>query len=312
MIKINKKFIDWTITHNDNLLLAGMITFLAPLSYIKSYYHNNIDKRTSWHGKNACLTISFDCDYPQDVEYIPQVMKLFARYQLKTSFACVGHWIEKYPNEHLMLLDHGHEIVNHTYSHPDNEILNPGRKFREISREEKIEEISRCHDICRKLLGYEPTGCRIPHFKNLFTPDIYGILKDLNYIYSSSTWITNTRSYGAPFLASEGIYEYPLTTCPKHPFTVFDTWHSLNSPHPVYKLGHRTTDAYKKLFMFLIDLAIETHSYMNVYIDPYDIAKIEGFDEILSYIQERQNEIWVATYQEMHREMKDSFQKVDL
>ncbi|HOW42788.1 MAG TPA: polysaccharide deacetylase family protein [Candidatus Omnitrophota bacterium] len=290
---------DFIVKQNVNPLIIAAGTFLFPKWLHRQFLLPNLNKQIGWKQKSACLTISFDCDYPRDAEALPQVLNIFSAYAFKASFACVGHWIEKYPIEHKLIVEHGHEIINHTYSHPDNEILNPGRKFRLISRQEKIEEISRCHDICRTILGVSPTGCRIPHFKTLFTPDIYSILKELGYAYSSSTWLTSTYSHGMPFIASDGIIEFPVSTCPKHPFTVFDTWHSLNSPKLLYRLGHRSAVEYISLAKYLVQLAIETHSYINIYIDPFDVINMPGFNDLLAYIASLKDSLEVLTYTEI-------------
>lgn len=295
----NNKFSDWMVVHNNNPFIIASGTFFFPTLLHKQFFLPNRNKQVNWKRKQACLTISFDCDYPRDAEALPQVIQTFSVYSFKASFACVGHWIEKYPTEHKMIVDNNHEVINHTYSHPDNEILNPGRKFRQISKIEKIKEITACHDICQNILGIAPIGCRIPHFKNLFTPDIYSILRELGYKYSSSTWLTNTYSNGMPFSAEHGIIEFPVTTCPKHPFTVFDTWHSLNSPKMLYKIGHRTTKEYIALAKYLIKLAIETHSYINIYIDPFDVINIAGFSDLLNYINSLQDSLEILTYAEI-------------
>lgn len=279
--------------------MAVAATLVCPGSLLNSIYAPNKNKGRSWSGKGSCLTISFDCDYPRDAEALPAVLTMLDKYPFKTSFACVGHWIEKYPREHRLILEHGHEILNHTYSHPDNELLNPGRKFRTIPRAEKMEEIRRCHDICKEILHYEPRGCRIPHFRRLFTPEIYGILRELNYRYSSSTWTTATSSNGLPFTAAEGIIEFPLSTCPRHPFTVFDTWHSLNSNRLFYTLIHRSKKDYLALLRELIDIGINTNSYINIYIDPYDLVEMPEFTRILDYLKERAGRIRIATYEEI-------------
>lgn len=300
----NNKAVDWILNNQDNILVLGLATFCFPSAFLKALFFRRQDRDEKIAQKigKACLTISFDCDYPQDAEAIPDLLGVLNKYSFKTSFACVGHWIEIYPNQHMAILDSGHEIVNHTYSHPDNEILNPGRKFKTISREEKKDEIERCHDICKRILKYEPIGCRIPHFKNLFTSEIYGILKELGYKYSSSTLLTNTKSCGFPFKTSDGVYEFPLSTCPKHPFTVFDTWHSFNSPRLAYRLVHRTEEEYVRLFKWLIDIAVQTNSYINIYIDPADIHKMKRLKEVLDYI--RAQDIRVATYEEILGDLK--------
>lgn len=292
-MKLPPKLMKW-IASNNSYILTGLITFTCPTFFLRSIYSNNIGNSN----KKACLTLSFDCDYPEDVESIPYLLKVLDKYPFKTTFACVGYWIEKYPKEHAMILEHGHEIMNHTYSHPDNELLNPGRKFRYISRQEKMEEIERCHEICRKILNYEPKGLRIPHFKHLFTQEIYGILKDLNYQYSSSTWLTNTKTHGLPFFTEEGIVEFPLSTCPLHPFSVFDTWHSFNTPRWTHRFIHRGPDSYCDLFDELLTIGRETKSYLNIYIDPLDVKKISRFETILDNLVAN-DDFWIATYEEL-------------
>ncbi len=294
-MKIPSGLYRWISTQNHNLPLIGLITFTFPKAFVRSIY--NVNKgRSLWNGKKACFTLSFDCDYPEDVEALPDIVKMMEPYPFKATFAAVGHWIEDYPKEHESVLLGGHELMNHTYSHPDNELLNPGRKFKEISRDEKVEEVARCHEICQRVLGVEPTGLRIPHFKNLFTDEIYSILKELNYTYSSSTWLTNTTTSGLPFMASDGIIEIPLSTCPKHPFTVFDTWHSLNAQRLSHRLIHRGPEDYLGLFKDLIEMGKQTGSYINIYMDPMDIKKIPGFEEMLDLLVD--DELEVVTYQE--------------
>ncbi|MBU1628080.1 polysaccharide deacetylase family protein, partial [bacterium] len=242
------KIIDWILTNSNNPLVMGAITFTTPERFLNSIYSRNKGNKPPWMNKSSCLSISFDVDYPEDVDAIPYVLGLLKDRPFKTSFACVGYYIEQKPDIHKMILDEGHEILNHTYSHPDNELLNPGRRFVDISDDEKFEEIEKCHEVCQKLLNYTPIGFRIPHFKKLFTPKIYDFLHKLGYKYSSSTWITGTKSNGMPYLEKNGIIEIPLSTCPKHPFTVFDTWHSLRAKRLSHRIKHRTPEQYISLF----------------------------------------------------------------
>jgi peptidoglycan/xylan/chitin deacetylase (PgdA/CDA1 family) len=293
-MKINKGLYRWISKQNKNLGLIGLITFLFPKAFVRSIYEHNIH-RNLWGSRKACLTLSFDCDYPEDVEALPGLLSMLQGFPYKASFACVGAWIEKFPDEHKMIIDQGHEIVNHTYSHPDNELLNPGRRFRDIPKAEKKEEIQRCQEVCQRVLGCAPKGCRIPHFKTLFTNEIYDILRELGFLYSSSTWLTNTVSCGIPFLGPRGIVEFPVSVCPLHPFTVFDTWHSLNARRLSHRIVHRGPDRYFELFRDLIDVGLDTNSYINVYIDPLDIKKIPKFADMLRLVRSR--DLLVETYE---------------
>ena len=290
---------DWLVDHHASLPVVVTLSLLCPERIVRFIYSQNSGRAPFWKGKRSCFTLSFDCDYPRDAEATPYVLDLLKRHDIRTSYAAVGHWVEKYPDIHRRVVAEGHEIVNHTYSHPDNEILNPGRKFKDIPRQEKLEEVAKCHDVIERTLAVSPVGCRIPHFKNLFSHEIYGILKELGYKYSSSTYITNTRSFGDPFIGPEGIIEIPLATCLKHPFTVFDTWHSLNSTRLFYKLRHSTERGYQDIFRQLIDIGIETGSYINVYVDPYDIRMMPGFGDLLQYVKDRKDDLLIARYDEL-------------
>lgn len=294
----------WVSKQQNNYLLIALVTFTMPRSFLKAIYRHN-EKKWNWRNRKSCVTLSFDCDYPQDIEAIPDLLNLLKKYPYKTSFACVGYWIEKYPQVHRMIVEEGHEIVNHTYTHPDNDILTPGRKFKLISRAEKIEEIEKCHEICRRVLGYEPKGLRIPHFKHLFTEEIYSILKEVGYLYSSSTWVTGTTTYGQPFRENHGIIEFPVSNCPLHPFTIFDTWHSLNAQRLSHRLKHRGPESYCRLFEDLLTIGEETGSYINIYMDPLDIKKISGFEKILDRLSQTET-FWVATYEDLLRELPPS------
>ncbi|MCX7927261.1 MAG: polysaccharide deacetylase family protein [Candidatus Omnitrophica bacterium] len=297
-------FTDLLIKLNKNPLVFPAVALLWQRNWYKIFLLPNLGKQTPWKMKIACLTISFDCDYPKDIQAFPKLIKIFTKYPFKTSFACVGKLIEQYPDEHKLIVEHGHEIINHTYSHPDNEIINPYKKFNLLSRKEKIEEIIRCDEVCKKILDISPIGFRAPHFKNLFSNDIYSILRELRYIYCSSTLLTNTYSNGMPFFTSEGIIEFPLSTCPRHPLTVFDTWHSFNSPHLLYRLGHSKVREYIDLFKYLLEVARRTHSYINIYIDPADLLKIKDFERLLDFIVSLPDDIEVLTYREIAKRIK--------
>ncbi|MFC1932404.1 polysaccharide deacetylase family protein [Chloroflexota bacterium] len=250
-----------------------------------------------WPGEKACLTLSFDCDYEEDMKALPQLLDMLDQYGIPASFACIGRWVEEFPQLHRSLLDKGHEITNHTYSHPDNEQWDPDRRFNELSWDEKKEQIEKCHKVCRELLNYEPVGFRTPHFGRLFSEEDYRILKELNYLYSSSIGAVATSENGQPFLTSEGILEFPLSSCPNHPFNIFDSLHSTSLRIP--GSAHRDSDDFLKQFKRLVDMAIATCSYINIYWDPQDIIEVKSFEQVLKYLADRRERIWVATYRQV-------------
>ncbi|MCP4545697.1 MAG: polysaccharide deacetylase family protein [bacterium] len=286
--------------HESRPLMAAS-TVLWPRQLFNSFMKLTAAEPLPWLRKRAAFTLSFDCDFVKDVEAFPAVLELLKRYEITASFAIVGVWVERFPDLHKALVDGGHEIVNHTYSHPDNEEINPGRKFRLISLDEKREEIVRAHEIIDRVLGVECRGCRIPHFKDLFTPEIYGIISELGYCFDSSTLMTGVRSGGRPFPVEgyDGIWEIPLTTCPKHPLTVLDTWHSLHAEHLFYRLSHSTPQQFCNLFDEVILAALRYGGYVNVYLDPWDVPTLTGIEDVLARIRERRDELEQVVYGEL-------------
>jgi len=280
-----------------NNLFRHITAGICPFCYSKSFYKNNIN-RINWDGKKACFSLSFDCDYTKDIKSLPFILDIFSSYSFKASFACIGKFIEKYPKEHIRIIEEGHEIINHTYSHPDNEELNSSQRFNQLPAKQQKWEIEKCHNICKDILEYTPIGFRTPHFGNSHTENIYDILENLGYKYSSSVSAAKTSSFGLPFIKNR-IIEFPLSSCPQHPFAVFDTWHSLKRG-----MGkHKKTGEFYKLFKELIDVGINTNSYINLYFDPQDVINIKEFKLMLDYIEGKKEDIWVATY-------KDIFEKI--
>jgi len=68
--------------------------------------------------KENHVSITFD-DSPNP-EFTPQVLSLLKEYNAKATFFCIGKNAEKYPSLVLRIIDEGHTVGNHTYSHAAN------------------------------------------------------------------------------------------------------------------------------------------------------------------------------------------------
>lgn len=276
---------------------AHLAALFCPHLYTRWLYRHNKGKQ-DWGDKKACLTLSFDCDYVEDIYALPKVLDLLRAHSFKASFACVGKLIEQYPSEHKSIIAEGHEIVNHTYTHPNHEKLNPSHTFNELTFEQQQEEIAKCHKVCENVLNYSPIGFRTPHFGMLHTKRVYQILKEAGYAYSSSLALIQSSTYGMPFF-EQGIREIPVSICPKHPFSVFDTWHSFARGRG----RHEGKNDWVRAFCELVELGVQTNSYLNVYFDPQDVASRKEFQTILEYLEEKRDTITVTPYEKLHREI---------
>ncbi len=132
---------------------------------------------------------------------VPRMVRLFDKYQIPTSWFIPGHSIETFPEECKMVVDAGHEIGMHGYSHENPIAMTP-------EQEETV--LNKCIDLIEKLSGKRPTGYVAPWWE--FSP------------------VTNE------LLLKNGIkYDHSLMNNDFHPFyvRVGDSWTPIDySKHP--------------------------------------------------------------------------------
>ena len=83
----------------------------------------------------------------------PRLIRLFDRLGVKTTWFIPGHSIETFPKETRMIVDAGHEIGIHGYSH-ENPI--------DMTPEQEEEVLLRCIDLLGELSGKQPAGYVAP------------------------------------------------------------------------------------------------------------------------------------------------------
>ena len=239
-------------------------------------------------GFGPFCTLSFDCDFPRDIEVLPQLIKLLERYACCGSFACIGQWVREFPEEHRALVAAGHELVNHTETHPN--LFHPDydyacveglnrRRFNQITASERQGEIEQCHHTFAQILDYVPQGFRTPHFGHLHVEDVYPMLRDLGYLFSSSV-LASGPGGGVPFKTSAAVWEFPVSPCPDHPFGVFDSWHSLGKHHG----AHQNPGDLAGLFAILGEQVERQGGYVNVYFDPRVAMDSGELERMLQYL----------------------------
>lgn len=81
-----------------------------------------------------CLT--FD-DGPT-IEYTPLILDLLQEYGAKATFFVLGEFVEYYPDIACRIAEEGHELGNHTFSHPDLTLLSTDELKKEILRTQQI------------------------------------------------------------------------------------------------------------------------------------------------------------------------------
>ena len=75
-------------------------------------------KHKDEHVDDNVISLTFD-DGPHK-EYTKKVLELLKKYNFKATFFLIGNKIEEHPNLVKEIIDQGHTIGNHTYSHSNN------------------------------------------------------------------------------------------------------------------------------------------------------------------------------------------------
>jgi polysaccharide deacetylase family sporulation protein PdaB len=87
------------------------------------------------------IAISFDAAWGSDKT--EDLLKTLKDHNIKTTFFLVGFWVEKYPEMVKRISDEGHEIANHSATHPKMSTLSKEQIVKELnSTSEKIEAIT--------------------------------------------------------------------------------------------------------------------------------------------------------------------------
>jgi len=88
------------------------------------------------------VSLTFDAD--SAVEPIPLILDALKQYDVRATFFVLGWWAERHPDLVRRMVAEGHEIGNHSNTHPD---------FRELTREQIVEELAAAEAIMQEIVG---------------------------------------------------------------------------------------------------------------------------------------------------------------
>ena len=98
------------------------------------------------------IAISFDAAWGNDDTQ--QLIDILEEYDVPATFFVVGAWVDKYPESVKALSDAGHQIQNHSNTHPH---------MPQLSKEQMKDEIESCNKKIEKITGVCPTLLRPPY-----------------------------------------------------------------------------------------------------------------------------------------------------
>ncbi len=131
-------------------LLLVLILVLVSVVYTQGYTPGvlsvlfNNDKRLpiySVETEHKTIAISFDAAYGD--QYTPRILDILDEYNVKTTFFLVGFWVDKYGDVLEEIHRRGHEIGNHSTTHPQMSKLTVDEIKKELqTTSEKIKAVT--------------------------------------------------------------------------------------------------------------------------------------------------------------------------
>ncbi|MDX1271883.1 polysaccharide deacetylase family protein [Bizionia paragorgiae] len=133
-------------------ILLGMVSFTMSWNcFTQAFTHKKTTKKI--------IALTFD-DGPHP-EYTPKVLALLKQYEAKATFFCIGKHVEKHPEIVQAIINQGHSIGNHSYTHSNTIAFK--------SKQGWLEEIKRTDALITKITGVStklfrpPFGVTTPH-----------------------------------------------------------------------------------------------------------------------------------------------------
>ena len=132
------------IVVSATILVVGSVTISADQNRLLPIYCVETDKKQ--------VAISFDAAWGNDDT--EDLIRILKEYDVPATFFVVGAWVDKYPESVKALNDAGHQIHNHSNSHPN---------MPQLSKAQMKDEIESCNKKIQSITGKCPTLFRPPY-----------------------------------------------------------------------------------------------------------------------------------------------------
>lgn len=160
------------------VVIVGSVGVYANANRLLPIYCVETDKKQ--------IAISFDAAWGNDDTQ--DLIDILAEYDVPATFFVVGAWVDKYPESVKALHDAGHQIQNHSNTHPH---------MPQLSREQMKDEIESCNKKIEAITGVCPTLLRPPYgdYDNALieTMDSLG-MKTIQWDVDSLDWKENATA----------------------------------------------------------------------------------------------------------------------
>ena len=186
-----------------SILLLLLVAFSL---YVKALpigvYHNHANDENK-------IALTFD-DGPHP-RYTLEILKILDEYHVPATFFFVGENVSYYPEAARKVAESGHEIGNHTHSHPC---------VKKQSEEAFREQLTQCEDTIKRVTGIHPKLFRPP--QGSWNTRVYEIAREKGY--SVILWDVDTLDWA--HTPSNKISDYVVSNVKSGNIILMHDYHS--------------------------------------------------------------------------------------
>ncbi|MFC4320133.1 polysaccharide deacetylase family protein [Litchfieldia salsa] len=92
--------------------------------------------------------VSFLINVAWGNEYIPDMLETLKKHKVKATFFLEGRWVKENPDLAKMIVSAGHEVGNHSYTHPN---------LKTLSSSSVVDQLSKTNDVIEATTGEKPS-----------------------------------------------------------------------------------------------------------------------------------------------------------
>jgi peptidoglycan/xylan/chitin deacetylase (PgdA/CDA1 family) len=141
-------------------------------------------------GDGKAVVLSFD-DGPGLVSALDSILQTLRENEIKAEFYVLGEEVRQYPEATRKIVEQGHDIQNHSWSHPN---------LATATEQEVRRELERTQDIIEEVTGVRPTKIRPPYgaggFRRSLDQELIEVAQELSL--TVVTWDIDTEDWKAP------------------------------------------------------------------------------------------------------------------